>query len=129
MSREIKFRAWDEDGFMVHSPFLLELKKNDPITLWQSSGVYGDNGSAIFLMQSTGLKDKNGTEVYEGDIVDFFCQEAEVFWEEAWGCWSVVVMLSGAQEKPMPELLSNVLEKIEVIGNIYEGVKNDSMAN
>lgn len=62
MSREIKFRAW-QDNIMLTQPI---------------SSVYGtyrffgliheDNAN---IMQFTGLKDKNGKEIYDGDVVEY----------------------------------------------------------
>ncbi len=76
--REIKFRAWlhdDEEmvefewfygAFGVASPDLLDNNK-------------------ITVMQYTGFHDKNGKEVYEGDIVTLSkCSDKEDWWEVAW---------------------------------------------
>ncbi|MFW6047380.1 MAG: YopX family protein [Candidatus Woesearchaeota archaeon] len=54
MSREIKFRAWDGK---MHYP-----EKKDK--RGRKIFMYFDN-----IMQFTGLKDKNGKEIYEGDII------------------------------------------------------------
>lgn len=56
--REIKFRAWEENGKnMLSSNEVGDHTLNDLKQL------------PYVLMQYTGLKDKNGTEIYEGDIV------------------------------------------------------------
>jgi hypothetical protein len=62
--REIKFRAWDVvDGEMWEWPSLVQ------------SGFKILVDPAYKIMQYTGLKDKNGKEIYEGDILgrDYWC--------------------------------------------------------
>lgn len=62
MPREIKFRAWNAEEKIMGPPF----------TIGQFCGAYpmSDNidTEGIEYMQYTGLKDKNGKEIYEGDV-------------------------------------------------------------
>ena len=57
MKREIKFRAWDNEKKIMTNDFVISAN---------GDRIYGWNYE---LMQFTGLKDKNGKEIYEGDII------------------------------------------------------------
>lgn len=122
MQREIKFRAWiKKDKRMETCMGVNPFHVSDCDRLhWKHDEVE--------LMQYTGLKDKNGKEIYEGDIVH--CTElrndkisehvSDVFFED--GCWLVHegkmcdVELYLYENKPTKLPLT----EIEVIGNIYE---------
>lgn len=100
--RDVKFRAWDKEG-----------KRMIP-----SCSSMLNNGF-FNLMQYTGLKDKNGKEIYEGDIIcQFKGSEYETHYIVRWrddhaGFWLYF--------KNEPHLdLNHYREKLEVIGNIYE---------
>lgn len=124
--REIKFRAWDKKGKQMVNHIEKLLFTNDCLDTLvsaydlevkdgQNSGIYNRKFEHIELMQFTGLKDKNGKEIYEGDIIqyDFLPeggdQRAEVVYEGRSFC------LKNGGNSYMPHQ-----DRMEIIGNIYK---------
>lgn len=69
----------------------------------------------VKIMQWTGLKDKNGTEIYEGDIFrDNDTYLWEVFFEDGMFC------AKGGEYDLVEALIEFIPEHCEIIGNIYE---------
>ena len=125
--REIKFRAWlKEEKKMVNvetidftDKSIQYLEKNEFINAYLLRRMIFDD---IELMQYTGLKDKNGKEIYEGDILFFRDENMKyiVVWQDA-----AFIIKSIEIRKYSEKMcwLDDTEICCEIVGNIYENKK------
>ncbi len=133
MVREIKFRAWDKKGNEMiyikneeeHKPYIrIQHTKGAVLIIgeeWEMEPV--DCIMDIELMQYTGLKDKNGVEIYEGDIIKMDDEEwvEQVEWEEGMAsCGCCYSKFQGSGFVNTWQDMRKEGNGIEVIGNIYQ---------
>ncbi len=115
-----KFRAWwIQDEVMTHIDTLEFLQGGIRV----SDGCWHEKflGDEVILMQSTGLKDKNGVEIFEGDIVLFTIEDG---FDYVYGKpgrinlslqWGAGVRASSRGNYPLRKC-----REVRIIGNIYE---------
>lgn len=133
MTREIKFRAWDksENGYMMEV-LKINWEENSVKAKRISDGqIWSDHKDQFILLQFTGLKDKNGVEIYEGDIFKAHAG-ANFPWVVKHGEWKywdksgLTPMFGFFTErndhgtKAQLPLRPDGMDTIEVIGNIYQ---------
>lgn len=119
----IKFRAWHKTWEKMGKVKRIRFDDVGNITTVLFEGkILGANEKIdeIELMQSTGLKDKNGKEIFEGDIVDYKGREAVVKWHGSYASF-IYRFVDGLQERVSEwDPLFLACYHFEVIGNIYE---------
>lgn len=128
--REIKFRAWDKSLNKFLSLEELDISKSLGWAKTQNAfeikikNFMGFPEDTI-LMQYTGLKDKNGKEIYEGDIAKYEYEigkhcVADVYFEERTGLHRISCQVSETMAINHILGLIESNRTIEIIGNIYE---------
>lgn len=125
--REIKFRAYSQKAKEMRQPFIQLYP-----TGFSEFGMWTKTDSSLIIMQYTGLRDKNGKEIYEGDILEYKNElgrhhKYKVFYKQGGLCINI-------DDKDFDKEPSYIffysacadmqtrgwIEQCEVIGNIYE---------
>ena len=116
-----KFRAWDKETKTMIDVSLINFEEHSILGgYWEFGQTESIKFDEIELMQSTGLKDKNGKEIFEGDIVDYKGREAVIKWHGSYASF-IYRFVDGLQERVSEwEPLFLACYHFEVIGNIYE---------
>nr|DAF47305.1 MAG TPA: YopX protein [Siphoviridae sp. ctylc9] len=132
MNREIKFRIWDKYEKQMYPISSIDYdifsQEIRIIAIGHKNGMctsYNKNHNsekcditALELMQYTGLHDKNGKEIYEGDIVG----DNKIKWIVKWNKHRMGFSLYPTTEQLYDEMPINVENKLgfKILGNIYD---------
>lgn len=116
--RDVKGLIWEETNLIAHC-----LPRGHEFNEWFTVAL---DGSEYQLMQSTGLKDKNGVEIYVGDIVKgeqwlTTTMPAQIVDQVSYSERNTMFYLGGANESHdrFMHSLGNTIYQYEVVGNIY----------
>lgn len=119
--REIKFRAWDKENKKMMKVSSLSLE-NKEIAVRENGTYHFFRMKNLELMQYTGLKDKNGKEIYEGDIVLIKLDETSTWHKTVVGFKKGAFIADLIDKEDYVYIFHHGFtgDDFEIIGNVYE---------
>lgn len=131
MTREIKFKAYIDNVISalrgIHKVSVID-SPDAPLQYMDTRGNFSVRVDHPNLMQYTGLKDKNGKEIYEGDILSIEGTDGMYSRSDGIGRWVVKFdngHFYGGDETDFSTLTARSFEYTKIIGNIYENKKEN----
>ena len=118
--RELKFKVWDSKRCVWLTPDEFLIDNQGCVIDCGVVDSYATAREGLILVEYTGLKDKNGVEIYERDVVRFSISDTQhysgtVCWDEA---RAQFYLQDRAFHMSIPE--PHYQHKMEITGNIYE---------
>lgn len=124
-----KFRAWYKKGTLPMLKVNLISFDQQFTHVYIDDEVFAETEMSfdfddVIFMQSTGLEDKNGTEIFEGDIVEYslplgYRGKGKVIFDEEYGWFNIDGFYAGIYDYPTLAF-SEGTDNFEVIGNVWE---------
>lgn len=121
-----RYRVWDKQTERMHIVSGIDFNDGlvSSVNIWHEGWPWVLEPDEIVLMQSTGLKDKNGVDVYQGDIIR--CTRGcphEVIWLEKYGgtffggmpAWYLSGLSNGYSWTGREEVIGNIYENSELL--------------
>lgn len=119
----LRFRAWDKEFKEMVQVDALVFEEQIVKATYKNGNVVKEDLKNYVLMQSTGLTDKNGKEIFEGDILSIETDEENVKLEVSWDSKHALFVFESKKynaKDTLGELFEDNPYPFKIIGNVWE---------
>jgi len=128
---KILYRVWDKKCNVMRPVVRLEGDPGTGEMYGVLVGAKNEHLKEVVLMQYIGLNDKNGKEIYEGDVLALDNERFKVRWSQQLAAFMVEPLTSEARQRGELKYVNDLFAftekttEFEVVGNIYENADLD----